>query len=327
MSNTVPQSASQSAENARVELFTPGCLGTCWHGKYHYFEPWVGCEHDCDYCYARYREGVRLTIEAMGSSFAVPVPLLPREKLLPAIRERLGRGDIKVLKLSRFTDFFVPAFATDGLAAEVLQALIDSPVERIIITTKGVPDPESLEMMARNGQKISYNLVAKPVAPISLEPKVRPVEERLEAAARLNRAGILTTVHMDPIVPGFEDDEEALRRFGETLMEYGLRRVMFSLLLLSDPIIADFRRRLGDELTDKILTGYALERSRQYLPKQSETVYFEARPEIKDACVRRISRILKEMGFHFVLCGLKSVGGGVNVPAEDCPRCDGTFYA
>ena len=41
-----------------LELFSPGCLGTCWYGKYHYVEPWAGCSHGCQYCYARLRTPV-----------------------------------------------------------------------------------------------------------------------------------------------------------------------------------------------------------------------------------------------------------------------------
>ena len=125
----------------------------------------------------------------------------------------------------------------------------------------------------------------------------------------------------------FEDGEDAVRAFAEMMREYGLRRVMFSLLLVSDAIIAVFRQRLGDAQTDRILAGYSLDASRQYLPRQSETTYFEARPEVKNRCVRVIGGILREMGFNFVLCGLKSVGTGVDVSPAECPRCDGTFYA
>ncbi|MFZ2960160.1 MAG: radical SAM protein [Candidatus Ozemobacteraceae bacterium] len=310
-----------------IELFSPGCLGTCWHGKYHYFEPWAGCSHDCDYCYARYREVVTATLADRGAMFEHPVPLLAPDLLVKTVRERLAIGDIKILKLSRFTDFFVPEFVENGLCRDLLEVLLESPVERIIITTKGVPDDEIIDLAMRNGRKISYNLAAKPQGKIKLERHVASLESRLEAASRINRSGILTTVHMDPLIPGIEDDPEALTGFFKLLQEYGLRRVMFSFLLLTEPMIEDLRRRLGNASVEAILANYDLEKARQMLPKQKETVYVEVKPDIKNTCIERISRMLREMSFSFVLCSLKSVGGDVTIDAKACPRCDGSFYA
>ncbi|HOY67146.1 MAG TPA: hypothetical protein PLP29_09665 [Candidatus Ozemobacteraceae bacterium] len=310
-----------------VALLTPGCLGTCWYGKYHYLEPWAGCEHDCDYCYARYRSAVTEKLAELHTVFDRPAPLADPDRLIPELRDRLARGDVKIVKLSRYTDLFTPGQVKSGLAARLLQTLADSPVERAIITTKGLPDAACIDVMGRFPAKFSYNPVFKPAAPVSLEQHIFPLEERLNAAVELQKRGVRVTVHMDPIVPGLEDDETTLRGLLLRLREAGLRRVMFSTLLLTEPMVEDIRRRIGTEHTDRILSHFDVEASRQLLPKQGETRYIELKPEAKQRIVDLYARLLRELGFDFVLCGLKSASKGLRIDRKACPVCDGTFYA
>ncbi|MBI4859143.1 MAG: hypothetical protein HY815_02560 [Candidatus Riflebacteria bacterium] len=311
----------------RVELFAPGCLGTCWYGKYHYLEPWVGCEHDCDYCYARYRSAVSTTLSELSAGFSDPCPLQEPDQLMASVSSRLAAGDVKILKLSRFTDLFMPRFVRNGLSDRLMRTLLDSPVERLIITTKGVPSESTLELMGANASRVSFSVVAKPGSAVCLERNAPSVNERLAAAARLHDRGVMTTVHMDPIVPGFEDGEEELAAFFRLLEEHRLGRVMFSLLLLCDAMVEDLRIRHGEELVARLLALYDRDTVREYLPHQRETTLFAARADVQKATIERISRLLKEMGFSFVLCSLKNVGPAVEVDHQLCPRCTGTFYA
>lgn len=314
-------------DTEKIALFTPGCLGTCWYGKYHYLEPWAGCEHDCDYCYARYRSAVTAKLGELGTCFDKPLPLTNPGALLEDIRARLAQGDIKILKLSRYTDLFTPRHVASGLAARILDVLAKSPIDRAIITTKGLPDAACIEAMGAHKAKFSYNPVFKPAAPVTLEQHIAPLADRLRAATRIQSLGVRVTVHIDPIVPGIEDDETAVRELLNTLMANGLRRVMFSTLLLTEPMVEDMRKRIGSEYTERILSHFAVEASRQLLPKQGETTYIELKPEAKQRIVDLYSRLLRELGFDFVLCGLKSASKGLRVDRATCPVCDGTFYA
>lgn len=314
-------------ETETISLFTPGCLGTCWYGRYHYLEPWVGCEHDCDYCYARYRSAVTEKLLELGTRFNRPLPLCKPETLISDIRTRLAARDIKILKLSRYTDLFTPHFVESGLSAEILTVLGESPIDRAIITTKGLPNADCIRIMGDNKAKFSYNPVFKPETPVVLEQHIFPLEERLDAAARIQKSGVRVTVHIDPVVPGFEDDETAVRELLSLLRSNGLRRVMFSTLLLTEPMVEDFRTRIGEENTTRILSNFETDSARQLLPKQGETTYIELKPEVKQRIVDLYSRLLKEMDFDFVLCGLKSASKGLRIDRTKCPVCDGTFYA
>ena len=310
----------------RIDLLTKGCLGTCWYGKYHYLEPWVGCEHDCDYCYARFRKAVSDSIQVRGSVFARPVLQMPLPELKTRLAEDLVKEHVQILKISRFTDFFCSTTMQNGWTREVLEVILAAPVKRVIITTKGAPDEDSLKLMEQHPERFSFNVVAKPESELGFESRVPPLEARLSAAERLNQAGVLTTIHMDPLVPGIEDQSPGLEEFADLLARRGLKRVMLSLLLLNDPMISLIRSRLGPAGTEKLVASYDLNVDRQFLPGQEETFYYQPRPEVRRECLRHMNAVLRERGFSFVLCSLKSGAGGES-GSEGCPRCDGKFYA
>ncbi|HBL18922.1 MAG: hypothetical protein A2X36_09875 [Elusimicrobia bacterium GWA2_69_24] len=310
-----------------LELFVKGSLGTCWYGKYHYLEPWAGCAHDCHYCYARFRSPVTGKLAEFKSPYNQPRPLYPKDELLKKIREGVVADKVKTVKLCRYTDFFNPRFVEEGLALAVLEELFRSPVERVIVTTKGVPNQALLDLMARHAERVSYNAAVRPPASIPLEPSLPSAAERLSAAAKMKEAGLLTTVHLDPIIAGVDDDPAVLRPLLDALKAQGLNRVMFSYLLLSDELAAHLQRHLQPADWNRILASFDPAELKQYLPRQEETTYFATRPEVKKASVAKIFAQLDELGFEYVLCSLKNTPGKERGEYEGEHLCDGTFYA
>lgn len=310
-----------------LRLVEKGSLGTCWYGKYHYVEPWVGCSHGCAYCYARLRTPVTDQLRELDTVYEDPRPLFPEPELPRRIADEVRRQDVRIVKLCRYTDIMNPAFVRSGLAWDVLDALAGSPVQRIIVTTKGLPDERLLALMRGHKAKFSYNAAARPAADSALEPHLPPLADRLAAAADLARAGVQTTIHLDPLVAGIDDEASQLRPFLEGLKRLGLPRVMFSYLLLSDPILGRLRDKLPPGLLDRIVAAYDLTRLDRYLPKDEETAYYSTRPELKRASVDKVAGALRELGFEFVLCSLKSSPGPERGEYRDARPCDGTFYA
>lgn len=312
-----------------LELFSPGSLGTCWYGRYHYLEPWAGCDHACPYCYARSRGAVHGALADLGTAFEHPKPLLERAELLRRIAQEADSGRIDTVKLCRYTDILTPRFVADGLSFEILEVLARSRVRRLILTTKGVPDARIRRLMVEHKEKFSYNAAARPGAPelAGFEAGLAPRGERLQAAAELNRAGVQTTIHMDPFVAGADDRDDALLPFLDDLRRLGLNRVMFSYLLLSEPILAPLTEALAPKALQDLLARYDMQAPRQVLPRQEDTVSHSLRNEILKESVEKVATVLTERGFEFVLCSLKSVRG---LDARKFPRamlCDGKFYA
>lgn len=312
-----------------IELFTPGCLGTCWYGKYHYFEPWAGCGHDCPYCYARFRAPVKNALARLSTSFENPLPLYPEEELLRLTAEKAASGEVNILKLCRYTDILTPDFVKSGLSLKLLDALTGpaSKIARVIITTKGLPDRGIIDLIRSRPEKFSYNAAARPKTAVSFDRALLPAEERLAAAAEIRAGGALTTIHMDPFVPGFDDEPAALEGFLKGLKKLGLNRVMFSYLLLSDEMAAPLEKELPKEIFAALKSVYDLADARQYLPKQADTVYWAIKPEVKRASVERTAAMLDAMGFDFVLCSLKNTPGLDTTRFKGTKLCDGKFYA
>ena len=318
----------------KVDLFAPGSLGTCWYGKYHYMEPWVGCGHSCPYCYARSRRSVHNSLEELHGEFARPTLQMPRQQLLEAIEKGVNSGEMHILKLCRFTDIFTPGYVADGLSYEIMEILAKSKLDRVIITTKGVPDGRTIELLAANPKMFSYNVAVHPAgmwadSPIKgLDAHLLDTVKRLEAAAEVKKGGALTTVHLDPFVAAIDDDPRALTPFLAELKRLGLNRVMWSYLLLSGGITASMSEALAPEVWQELQDRYDLLGARQILPTQDDTVSYATKEPIFLESVDKVYNALKEGGFEFVICSLKNVETLKNLKKYPLKTfCNGTFYA
>lgn len=310
-------------------FFVPGCLGTCWYGNYHYLEPYTGCQHDCVYCYAKSRSEVVKKVESLGGKFNDPqIGCLPQEALARMKEQLDSDPSIHTVKLSRYTDIFCKKFVDSGYSYDVLKLLVDHPqIKRIIITTKGVPNDKIMDLIIQHPAKFSYSAAIKPAASVCMETDVPPAEERIYWAGKAQQAGALVTVHMDPLIPGVEDKEEILRPFFEKLKQAGLTRVMFSYLLYDKTVAQNIIKKYGEEFFASLKENY-LHEDRQILPSQQETASHTLKHEVKLESVRRISKLLTEYGFDFVVCGLKASDKEDIVALKECSHvCDGKFYA
>jgi DNA repair photolyase len=310
-----------------VELFAKGCLGTCWYGKYHYLEPWVGCGHNCPYCYGRFRSAVIHTLTKLQAKFTSPKPLYPPDELLQKIHTSANFGEINILKLCRYTDIFTPPFVKNGLSEEILRILAYSKVSRIIITTKGLPSDSIVKLITSHASKFSYNAAAKPITAATLERTLTDLDARLETASRIGRSGVLTTIHMDPFLPGFDDKTEALKPFLDKLGSLGLKRIMFSYLLLSNKIAQSIGQSIDSAVFDRIQSLYDTDLARRCLPSQEETEYWSLKAHEKHKSVEKTAALLEEMGFNYVLCSVKNTPGFDFSGLKRSRLCDGNFYA
>lgn len=313
----------------KTHFFVPGCLGTCWYGNYHYLEPFTGCQHDCVYCYAKGRSDVTTRLADLHCPFTDPQIGMPRQEALAAMKKEIEADPkIHTIKLSRYTDIFCKKFVDDGYSLDVLTLLATHPqIKRIIITTKGVPNDAIMDLIRKYPAKFSYSAAIKPQAAICMETNVPPREERIRRAAQAQQAGALVTVHMDPLIAGVEDTEEVLRPFLASLKEAGLKRVMFSYLLYDYTIAKNIVEKFGQDFFSKLKENY-LHDDRQLLPNQTETAYYALKHEVKLESIKRVAALLKEYGFDFVVCGLKSSDKDDIVSVKSfCPVCNGKFYA
>ena len=301
-------------------LFVKGCFGSCWEGNYHYFEPWIGCEHDCAYCYARFRKDVTANLEKFQTNFCVPKKYLDMNTLDADIRREVQEKNVAAVKLSRYTDILTPSFVKDGTSLIMLKSLCESNIKRLIITTKGVPNEGIVTLFKEHKDKISYNIALPPERAIPLESKLKGIEERLFVASQINNSGVKTTVHLDPLCYGI-DSISSLEQTLKKAKTYGLNRVMFSFLLLSPSIIKHINRSFGEAATAAMVQYFDLMARADHSEQDIGLNDICIKSEYKNKYIKKVKSLLAEMGFDFVLCPLKNKSEEV-----DCPTCNGGFY-
>ena len=102
---------------------------------------------------------------------------------------------------------------------------------------------------------------------------------------------------------------------------------MFSYLLYDYTIAKNIVEKFGQDFFSKLKENY-LHDDRQLLPNQTETTYYALKHEVKLESIKRVAALLKEYGFDFVVCGLKSSDKDDIVSVKSfCPVCNGKFYA
>lgn len=311
-----------------MELVSEGIL-SCWHGHYHYVEPWTGCEHNCLYCYAKFRQPVLEVLGRQKSPFQNPVLSHSETKLTFQLAQELEAKQVVTAKLCRYTDLLSPRFVASGLAYQVIETIGQSNVRRVIITTKGVPNPKIIQLLGAYQPKISYNIGVRPEHPLTaiLEPGVPPLAERIKSAQALAQLGVEVTVHIDPIFIGWDDQPKWLDPLLDRLAQAKLRKVVFSYLLLNEQIISALQRSVGMKTTERLLKFYQRNGQTQIANKDGETCYWQIQTEYHRQSILNLSEKLKGKGFDFALCSLKAKNGVLPQVRDKTPICYGSFYA
>lgn len=187
--------------------------------------PYRGCTHACEYCYARkYQRHLELTA---GDDFSSVIlvksnlpTLLAREVRRPSwSRERVAVGTA--------TDPYQPIEGHYRLTRRCLEILIDANTPFSIVT-KGplvVRDVDVLSRATRGAGCRVYLSVATmdEDASARLEPGTAPPAQRLRAARALAEAGIDTSVLMMPLLPGITTSRLQIRRTLEAIAGAGVR--------------------------------------------------------------------------------------------------------
>lgn len=309
-----------------IDLITPGFLGSCWYGKYHYLEPWVGCEHNCTYCYTRSRKVVHNTLNNYKTTFENPVLLHAKDELLALIEKSIKQHQVKILKLCRYTDIFTPCFVTNGLAYEVLKTICESDVERIIITTKGIPNDPIISLMEEYKNKFSYNVVVKPECEDALDPNLPERQKRLELFKKVKQIGVASTIHMDPLAFSVLHKQKQWQEFIAELKDYDVDRVMFSYLFLDAVIIQYLRDALPGESLSKLLSMFDIGAG-YHLPDYVDQPLIYMNSDLRKQHAMMLAKLLDSNDIDYVLCSLKSAQDNFSVSSRSCNLCDGTFYA
>jgi DNA repair photolyase len=213
--------------------------------------PYRGCEHGCNYCYARPSHAY-LGLSP-GIDFESRIFYKPQAAALLAAELRKKGYVCRPLALGSNTDPYQPAERRLGITRSILEVLRDFR-HPVTIVSKSALIRRDIDILAEMAKErlaivtISVTTLDRSLARV-MEPRAATPERRLETIAALAAAGIPTGVLSAPMIPALNDSEmeeilERARATGATSAGYTLLRLPLELKAL-------FREWLENHFPDK----------------------------------------------------------------------------
>lgn len=161
--------------------------------------PYVGCQHGCRYCYARFIKKFSRHPEPWGEF--VDVKMNAAELLSTEIKKK-KRGNVWV---SGLCDPYQPLESTYQLTRKCLEILADHDWHAIIQTRSSMVlrDLDVLKKMSHVEVGLSITTADDSIRKL-FEPDAPPIKERLNTLNELHHSGLRTFAMIAPILPGAE---------------------------------------------------------------------------------------------------------------------------
>ena len=209
--------------------------------------PYVGCQHACTYCYARFMKRFSGHKEPWGQFVDVKInaPDLLREEVK---RKPAGR-----VWISGVCDPYQPIERKYGLTRQCLEILAQNNWS-VIIQTRSPLVLRDIDIL-REAQNFEAGLsvtTADEGIRKLFEPHAPPINDRIKALDELHKAGIRTYAMIAPMLPGAEELEELLKGKVDYLlidrMNYHYADWVYRKYGLEDKLTDDFFYRTRQKL-------------------------------------------------------------------------------
>lgn len=162
--------------------------------------PYIGCEHACTYCYARFMKRFTGHREAWGDFLDVKINapnLLERE----IKRKRVGR-----VWISGVCDPYQPIERNYELTRKCLRILLGEGWPVTLQTKSPLIIRDKNLLIGSEGVKVVVTITtADEQIRRIFEPNTPQIKERIKTIEQLSRAGVTTCVMIAPILPKAED--------------------------------------------------------------------------------------------------------------------------
>lgn len=219
--------------------------------------PYRGCTHACEYCYARkYQRHLEL---GAGDDFSSVI--FVKTNLPSTLTRELARPGWtrEVVAVGTATDPYQPIEGHYRITRRCLEALVAARTPFSLVT-KGpmvVRDTDVLARAARGaGCQVMMSVPSIDVdAAALLEPGAAPPAQRLRALRQLHDAGVPVGVLMMPLVPGVTTSRESIDRTVAAVAEAGLPLAGACVARLDDGVKPYFFGFLERKRPD-LLPGY-----------------------------------------------------------------------
>ena len=231
--------------------------------------PYRGCTHACEYCFARRYQ----TQLEMGAGDQFSTYIFVKRNVADVLARELRRGtwSREMVAVGTATDPYQPIEGHYKLTRACLE-LLDAAETPIGLVTKGplvVRDADVLARLSARGLATVYVSVPT-VDPVweRLEPGTAPPMQRLRAVRHLLDAGVRAGVLMSPLVPGFSTQPARIEATMKAMADLDVPLLGGNVLYLEDGSRDHFLRFLQAE-TPHLLEKYA----RLYVGKYPDKRY------------------------------------------------------
>lgn len=241
--------------------------------------PYRGCVHGCQYCFARRYHGFLELNASEDFTDIIFVKVNCPDVLRRELSRPSWRGD--AVAMGTATDPYQPIEGRYRLTRRCLEALTlkRTPVSVVTKRTMIVRDRDVLTDAARRaGCTVCFSVTTLDPDPWrSLEPGTPPPLQRLRAMGRLVQAGVKAGVLLAPIIPGITDGRDNLEAVVRAAAEQGACFLGANVLHLKPGTREHFMGFLDREHPD-LLPAYQRLYPGSYTPKRfHETLQSQVR--------------------------------------------------
>lgn len=168
------------------------------------FNPYVGCQHGCLYCY------VPDVLKGRVSSSEWGREVLVKEGVLDRLRADLRRLRPGAVGVSTVTDPYQPVERSLGITREALFLLRDAGFP-VSVQTKSSLVLRDLDVMKGGDFEVGMTITSMDdTFRRRFEPGASPPEERAHALEEVSSKGVKTWIFYGPIIPGFNASPEEM---------------------------------------------------------------------------------------------------------------------
>ena len=219
--------------------------------------PYRGCTHACEYCYARkYQRHLELGAGDEFSTF-----ILVKRNLPEVLRREINRPswEGESVAIGTATDPYQPIEGHYRITRRCLEVLSEAK-NPFSIVTKGPMVLRDRDILAGASARARCQVfMSVPSvdedAWAALEPGTAPPRQRLRAIRELSEAGIETGVLMMPLVPGLTTSRSSIERTVSAIADAGVRLVGANVARL-DPGVREHFFAFLSQRYPELLAGY-----------------------------------------------------------------------